>query len=59
MEAKRKIRYTAPVMTAVEVKAQSIICESKELMIWSISAPSYISPTEEWSRSDYGSANEI
>ena len=57
MEAKKK--YSAPALKAVAVSSEGIICDSNHVMIWSLSTPSSLSTAEEWSRADYGSANEI
>lgn len=60
MEAKVKEAYLSPLMQVTEFSPERIICESLNTMVWPFSLPSSVSsPSEEFSVTDYGAANNI
>ena len=57
MEAKNKKTYEAPEAIVVNTQPEGIVCSSNKVL-WYLTAPD-MSTVEEWSRGDYGAANEL
>ena len=58
MEAKNKKTYESPEAIVVNTRPEGVICTSPGKVIWFLADPD-MSTVEEWSRGDYGGANEI
>lgn len=57
METKNRKIYEAPEAVVVNVQSEGLICTSNKVL-WYLTAPD-MSTAEEWSRGDYGAANEL
>lgn len=62
MEVRKKVVYEAPQADAVELTTEGIVCDSPNRVLWILTdenPASLSSPTTEWGRSGYGSAQEF
>lgn len=61
MEENTKMKYEAPQVHAVELKAEGIVCVSPNRVLWILAGDpvNTLGSDVEWSRSGYGTAEDF